>query len=291
MLKLPLIVAISLSEFWYILLAILIVLGFPALVILVLFRITRPLSARHRLLRWAIIIATSVCLVGWMALSLWFPLSAKKKSVSLPSESPVMQPPEKLPELPWPPMAASARIVLPTTPFRDAGNFGQFCAVLTGALERCGYVEESYYSVPGGLALITRMEQTTRDARPAQGSERWSVDTHALTSLSLSDYLKALFLANTGYYRVIIFVVTDVPFGASKGALTSGEAQSLLTYGYNSLPPSVSEAPLPVNYACTALIYEFEKPEGKSPEAIVPGHLDAKTHLVKSGLWAALHLP
>jgi hypothetical protein len=112
----------------------------------------------------------------------------------------------------------------------------------------------------------------------------------ALERHDVIDYLRALFTASEGYYRVIVFTVTDVPFGSGDGSMTSERATSLLARGFNPLPQDVSARPLPANYALTGLVYEFQREQGKDPVQLLPSHLDAKTHLVASGLWAALGL-
>jgi OmpA-OmpF porin, OOP family len=199
--------------------------------------------------------------------------------------------PETMPEFPWPPPAWSARIVLPSAPFRTARDRGQFSTILSEALNQAGYNEKSYYEVPGGLAIVTRMERIYADGRPDAPSERWSIEGGYPQHLSLTDYLKALFLTQEGYYRVIVLVMSDRSFGASDDSLTSSKALSLLAHGDNTPSSAKMKEPLPPNYASTALIYEYSKQEGKPPVQVVPGHLDGKTHMVKSGVWSALHLP
>lgn len=264
-------------------LVLLVALTIPALL---LFWATRRLSPKHPRLRWSIVITVPILLVGLLSLALSY------KGALAPRPLMTLTVPNvQLPDLPWPPPTPSARIVLPGSPFRDVATFGQFAGILDEALDQAGYVEKSYFGVPHGLAIVTQMERTYGDGRPDQGADRWSMETSYLRRLSLGEYLSALFSAQTGYYRVIIFVVTDEPFGGSKTSMTPNEADSLLSHGFNTLPPRLIDEPLPSHSSCTALIYEFRKPDGKPPEVVVPGHLDGRTHLIKSGLWAALRLP
>lgn len=41
-------------------------------------------------------------------------------------------------------------------------------------------------------------------------------------------------------------------------------------------------------YACTALIYEFEKLESKEASPKIPGRLQGRTHLEKANIWKVL---
>ena len=57
------------------------------------------------------------------------------------------------------------------------------------------------------------------------------------------------------------------------------------------LPASIASQAYTPSVVCTALIYEFERPQGGLPALHLPSNLDAQTHLEKSGLWDGLGLP
>ena len=202
--------------------------------------------------------------------------------VSLPISS-------EYPLFPWPPPRASAtevirRELLETTHgltlLRDVDQR------ITRALEQNGYYENSYYAVPGGFALVTRMEQVESDGSPKQGPQRWIIEPQALDRFSLTAYLAALFRATPGYYRVIVFVVTPYPFVQSGQKVTPEEANEWLSKGLNRLPEAICNIYLSEEYTCTALIYEFER-SSETEEATLryPGRIDGRTHLVKAGIW------
>ncbi len=211
-----------------------------------------------------------------------------------PPAEPASPPPPAIgsvPDLPWPPPEASATIVLPGSAFQSSKDYGEIEASLNQALNHTGYVERSYYNVPGGFAVVTRIERIYDDGRPDPAPERWQVNAALTRPLSLADYIHALFSARVGYYRVLVFVVTDQPFRSGPATMTASAALNLLAGGANVPAAGVMKQPVPPNYACTALIYEFRKEEQKQPEFVMPGHLDARTHLVQAGLWLALGLP
>jgi hypothetical protein len=169
-------------------------------------------------------------------------------------------------------------------PLKTLGNLND--ALISG-LESTGYFDRSYYPVPDGFALATHLEQISADGASKAPPARWSAEAPRLEHFSLSDYVRALLTADPGYYRVVVFVVTDVPFAQSGAEPTMDQAQKWLGGGLNVLPASIASTPFSPNTVCTALIYEFTQSESRHPALLLPSPLDAHTHLVKSGLWNA----
>lgn len=162
-------------------------------------------------------------------------------------------------------------------------------ALLSEALEHAGYTEKSYWSVPRGFALATRLEQIDAAGKPKPPPARWSAEMPRLTGgFSLSAYLRALFTAEPGYYRIVVFIVTTAPFADSNQPATSDEARAWVAKGLNALPESLASQSYGPDVVCTAMIYEFERQSGSEATPLVPSPLDAHAHLVGSGLWAAL---
>jgi len=190
------------------------------------------------------------------------------------------------PQFPWPPPSASAREVLPRTLFHGS-HLVDIDRTLSNALHKNGYAETSYYAVPSGFALVTRLEQIDIDGRSKSPPGRWSVDALArMSSFSLKGYINALFIADPGRYRVIVFVVTDVPFRESDTQISKEEALGWLRDGWNVLPSIIGERPFTADVNCTALIYEFEK-KGNSTRILLPSGLGAHAHLIQSGILGA----
>jgi len=198
-------------------------------------------------------------------------------------------PQEVLPRFPWPPPIPSARLSVPLNANSNNPTFGNLSFILDAALRKTGYFEKSYFSVPGGIAIVTKMERIYQDGTPVPVG-RWSVEQPTLPRLSLSEYLRALFTASPGYYRMIVFVVTDKPFGATNETISASTANQWLADGFNILPEDILLKPLPPHFAFTALVYEFRREPGGKPYELEPSDLDARTHLTRCGLWAALHL-
>ena len=190
---------------------------------------------------------------------------------------------------PWPPPQASAVLVVSNELFVPPGGstLGQIDSRLSEALASCGHTEKRYYPIPDGFALVTRLEQIDAEGRPKE--PRWSVEIAGLRRFSIGEYVRALFLAPAGYYRVIVFAVTSRSFAATGRPLSSDAADDLLADGSNTIPPSIQAHRFTERHRVTALIYEFEK-TGHEGELnyLVPGRLTGEVHFKHSGLAGAL---
>lgn len=198
-----------------------------------------------------------------------------------------------IPEFPWPPPGASATTEIPRHFFSsqpsDVLRLRDVKGALQAALESCGYYEKSYYSVPDGFAMATRLEQINRDGTSKEPPDRWAVEVQRLRKFSLKAYLVALFTANPGYYRIIVFIVTSYPFSQTDIRVSREEAIDWMGRGFNDLPDSIGQLEYSEEYTCTALIYEFEQPNpGEPNELKIPSNLQGRTHLEKANLWQAL---
>ena len=198
-------------------------------------------------------------------------------------------PPISFPSFPWPPPAASASEAIPNDLLVAESalhSLGDVNARLVRALDLNGYAEKKYYAVPDGFAVATRLEQIEADGRPKPEPDRWSADSPEFRSLGA--YLHALFSANPGYYRVIVFIVTDVPFTEASRKVSETEAAGWLEGGLNQLPQEIADMLCHNGVVSTALIYEFHKDQGRDPQLNEPSRLGAREHLVHSGIWKAL---
>lgn len=197
---------------------------------------------------------------------------------------------DELPEFEWPPPKPSASVFVP----RDlvlgadaAPTLGSSAARLEAALTRAGFAEWGYYHVPGGFALVSRLEQIERDGNPHR--DRWAVDVSPRRAFSLWTYVSALFSATTGRFRVIVFVVTDTPFRPTAPPPDGPTAIAWLEQGMTGLPAPVRGRPYTTEHTCKALIYEFFKATPDHDAAIeLPSHLDGRAHLTKAGIWGGL---
>lgn len=213
-----------------------------------------------------------------------------------PYETPTPAPVPRIPKyrkFPWPPPRASAIIEIPPEFFERPNvsvvYLNDIINKLKQALDVGGYSEKSFYIAPEGFAVVTRLEQFSLDGVPKESPERWSLDLGPLRTFSVKKYIKALFKARIGYYRIIVFVVSPRPFSQADSEVSFSEAVSWLTDGLNKVPWSIGLREFTEEYSCTALIYEFIRPESEKKAYLkFPGYLTARRHLKKSGIWNVL---
>ncbi|MCB0640459.1 MAG: hypothetical protein KDC44_02420 [Phaeodactylibacter sp.] len=235
-------------------------------------------------------------LAGWEAYQLKKSRAAAMSEAEAPTtptimavpKGPAPKPDYETVSFPFPPPKASASQILPTMYFEDAKNLGDVDRVLSSAIGGVGYTEKSYYYVPDGFALVTRLEQINQDASSMPPPDRWSANLLPLRRFSLVDYLNALFMGKKGTFRVFVFVVTPYPFSQTSEAPTKPEAQEWLDSGYNVLPPQLAQKEYTYEYNVTALIYEFELVENGESHFIENSNHSSQTHLEKSRIISQL---
>jgi hypothetical protein len=198
-----------------------------------------------------------------------------------------------IPSFPWPPPEASARILLPQELIEDGHRFQTLAdanSALMTSLRETGYVESGYYAIPGGFALVTKIERIERDGTP-RVRDRFSFSFTPASSgpVSFRDYLRALFTANPGRYRILVFAVTDIPFAEGSRSVTPEEAEQWIPHGTQAIPQEIGQRAWTAQFSCTALIYEFIHEQQQAPRIVLPGHgaLSALAHLQGAQLWKA----
>lgn len=197
-----------------------------------------------------------------------------------------------LPQFPWPPPRWSLRDVLRPGLAVSAANepLGDIYDRLKTALGRGGLQETSTFAIgTDGFALIGRMEQIDDQGVPS--STRWAQRPPAGPIRSFTDYLRSLFKAQPGRYRLIVFAVTGLTVTASPTPPTAAQMKELLVSGGGDLSLELRKKPLPDGGRCEALIYEFFQQSADDQPAIVdPSQLTVPVHLAGAGLWTLKEL-
>jgi hypothetical protein len=186
----------------------------------------------------------------------------------------------KAPAFPFPPPSASAQDVMDRSLFGSMGTLGNLNHKINAALQSLGYFEKSYYAVPGGFALVTRLERRKEgEPVPYEPPLRWDVNVSSAVR-SIKDYLMELFTAPKGFFRVITFIVTDqLIMGDENKKITRDQALAWFKTGTTVLPSDIAQLSLGADYNCTILIYEFEKVENKEATFISSSPFPGKLHL------------
>jgi hypothetical protein len=189
-----------------------------------------------------------------------------------------------------PPAPSAPAYTLNSAWFRRPGaTLGDVSEKLVRALEDQEYVEYGFYCVPNGFALATRIERISDDRRSWQGDARWQSGNAPLLTLengfSMSRLLNALFRADPGRYRMIVFYVTDRPVTPTQQR-PGAEFRGLPSGGESELPDALEDIPFGPNYRVRAFIYEFRRPSVSASAEFVKQTLPAYTHLDRAGLIA-----
>lgn len=160
---------------------------------------------------------------------------------------------------------------------------------LDRAFQQAGYGEKTWYAVPGGFALASRLEQFNPDGTSKNEPDRWSAKIKAPKIFDLRDVMRALFTAQEGRYRIIVFIVTTQPFSAADKTISAEEAGEWVRKGAFNLPEAIREVNYTPKHFCEALIYEFDQPSRDNPAVFkAPSELQGETHLRKAKIWSAL---
>lgn len=167
-------------------------------------------------------------------------------------------------------------------------TFGDVEDSLSDLINAAGYDWRQFYDYPGGFAMVTRVEQTRPDWTPMPSPARWAVNVGSIKSWSIGEVIRRFASAPSGYYQVIVFVVTDQPVITASQQATYADLTSKLPPGADRLPQGISSRIASKETKCTVLIYEFKKADGQDAAVIVPGSLDARDHLERTALWAGL---
>ena len=204
-----------------------------------------------------------------------------------PTVPPPPPPPPTLPAFPWPPPPASAELRLPARwlPAIELSNLAEVASRLEEALVDARYPRWSYSSVPNGFALVAQMEQIAADGTPSPGRARWSSQMPWVSNMTILEFVRALVSAQPGYYRVIVFIVTDQPWSRAGDRPTGEEAEQWLAKGLTGLTESLGREPYGPNHRTSALVYEFRKASEEGEAILVENSLTpAKDHLFKAGI-------
>ena len=202
-------------------------------------------------------------------------------------------PPSSLPVFPWPPPRYSAfsHIAREWVAPGEPATLASAASRLERAFDAAGYGERSYYWIPGGFALVSRLERILADATPVESPARWAVETPMVRGRFI-DHVRALFNAPPGFYRVIVFTITDQDFAAGAREPTSKEARNWIAFGSLRLSEDVGALAYSEKHYTTALIYEFERRADQQEARVkAPSDSPGRVHLEKTGLWQALSHP
>ena len=170
-----------------------------------------------------------------------------------------------VPAFPWPPPTPSTRWSFLINALEESSRLNTFKDMdwlLCGLLNKADYSDVAYFDVPGGFALVTQIECIDENGCPEPGPRRFQTNAPPLRVFSLDDirrYIKKLISPDANRYRVIVFIISEVPFSTPNGPPDIETTTSWLKNGLNVLPAEIGSLPINSKCTCSILIYEFVK--------------------------------
>ncbi len=198
--------------------------------------------------------------------------------------------PAFFPDFPWPPPQPTTMAPIPSNFLRSNGTTAleNVASRIETALNANGYFDRSYYGVPGGFALVTRIERINEDGTSRQDG-RWSDEYRHEPIFNFESFLSVLFTAQPGYYRVIVFVVSPEIVVAFDELVTREEMQVIEAHGADRLPENLARQSFTQDFGCVALIYEYEQQQTNSAARfLLSSPVQGREHLIKAGIWQQL---
>jgi hypothetical protein len=193
-----------------------------------------------------------------------------------------LQAPANIPKLPWPPPAGYSALALPRSllALNLEATFGDVHEMLVKALRNAtsGFTQ-GLFTIPGGFALVARMERVRADGTPLPEPARWM--TEGAPKLSLIELLGDLFFERPGYFRVIVFAVTHDAHPGKDPSARLPDAED----GAPIMPSGFGREKL-ADRPVLALIYAFERRPSANIQLWKDGGPSPLQHLLRAGLWA-----
>jgi hypothetical protein len=189
-------------------------------------------------------------------------------------------PSSSLPVFPWPPPAGFAVAPVPAAFFGRDPTLGVVIDRLRSALQAAS-PDFTYglFETPGeGIVMVSRMERVRADGNPFPGRARWT--KYGSPHSGMMDYLGDLFFERPGYFRVIVFAVTDdIKIRESPWArlpdVEEGADELTNKLRIQRLAPR----------RVVALVYSFKREPGKAMSGWRDGAPAPLNQLQRSGVW------
>lgn len=198
-----------------------------------------------------------------------------------------------IPNFPEEPPRVSGKCEIPDNLLRLSGsnktNLYDIERRLSSALKSAGYADINYFAYKErGFVIVTQIEQINADGTVMPESKRWDINPSPLREFSIEAFVRALFTAQVGYFRVIAFIVTDSIITQSEGSINRDQAIEWMYIGASRLPNEIGDRIYSRDYSCWAFIYEFKKVDENEKARVVRPGRPAIQHLEKSNILARL---
>ncbi len=176
------------------------------------------------------------------------------------------------------------------TYFPNAITWGDVEEKIRHTLIECQYRKVKYYLLSrdgerlNGFVLMSELEEIDTEGN---SKEKCAKTTDSDSYLSL-DRLKSLifdlFNRKPGYYRMLVFAVTDLEIVSNTREIGKQEILHIQKGGASTFSNRLSSVVLEDNFEVTALIYEFALSKADGSISVTDARLAGKTHLAKAGV-------
>lgn len=251
---------------------------------------SRALVPRADTARRSFLISASVSALAFAAGC----ASSVRDESAFPEPRPIRSPPEAVLNsvsgdgaFPWQPPRPSARLELTVFNGPQYTTLGRIADGLAGAAEKAGLTDVTYFSVPGGFAILLRPERI--DATLAPLVPRHDSD-EAGPLEGLFSFLSGVF-ASTIDRRQFAFIVTNRTIEANADLVdyTPDQLEQAFDGGAKALPASVRLRSRPAGCKVTAMVYHFRRQrDDRLNQSFASAPQDepgiAREHLTRAGL-------
>lgn len=190
-----------------------------------------------------------------------------------------------LPNFPWPLPEPSSYDIFREDELRQLkrDSFGELTDSLEQILKQSGYSKFKYYNIPTGVAMATQLERINNEGKPFPIPERWDIENlgMSLDNFDLVRLLRILVGAEPGYYRVLVFVLTDINqvIVFDDAPNSEQEIVNMATDGAIMLPENIREIEFNERFKLTVLVYEMERKRASQEATMHQSGIKAKDHL------------
>lgn len=132
---------------------------------------------------------------------------------------------------------------------------------LKASLRKNGYKGNKYLYVKNGFALITDIEQIDENGNIVSQEGRWDDKIWQDEGFSITSFIKNLFMAQPGYYRCFVFIVTSDSYSYTTQDFTEKVIEEKYEEGTVVLPEVLKSKPFTKRHTVSLNVYEFIKLE------------------------------
>ena len=171
-----------------------------------------------------------------------------------------------LPAFPWPPPEPSTFDRIPFSSIighEQNVTMKELTDMLILILDKAGYYDATFYGLPDGVVLVTRLESMQEDGYPSLEARRWIELPTGL--FPFPKILEPWVEKESGLYRTIVFIISrEDPSWNVEKPITSVEASDLVRFGRVYLTKDLEKIELKDDYRLTAYIYMFKHEKGEN---------------------------